>query len=393
MTDAGQSASADPAEDQFVALVSRCARAEGYSDVGVATLAPSRHRGHLVRWLERGDHAAMAWLERRVALRSDPRQLLHGAARSAVVVALDYWPLAHGEGANGERRERESDLWQGVARYARGDDYHTLMEKRLERIEEKIQEVFPTVLTRRYVDTGPLLEREVAEAAGLGRPGKNTMLLSRRGSWFLLGAIVTSLELDTVLPPAGDKLPPLDMCGACTRCLDACPTGALPEPFRLDARRCISYWTIEHRGAIPLAMRDQLQGWVFGCDICQEVCPWNEPRKASSASQPAAPDSTSDSMTAALALPGHRRELDLVQLLAMTREEYTERFRRSPMKRARLEGLKRNAALAMAHYGDRSGYREALAAAATDDEDETVRSHAAWALECLREKAGGDDGV
>jgi epoxyqueuosine reductase len=337
---------------------------EGFDRAALVPLEPSAHGAPLRRWLERGHQAGMAWMERRVEHRLDPRRLLPGA-RSALCVALDYWPLADGASI-----DSEGDLWCGVARYARGDDYHRVMGDRLAALEERIRSAFPGCRSRRYVDTGPILERELAARAGLGGTGKNTNLLHRRaGSWFLLGQVLLDLEVDggeggAGRPAAtgGESL--TDVCGRCTRCLDACPTGALPEPYVLDARRCISYWTIEHRGTIPAAVRPELGKWVFGCDVCQEVCPYNQ--------RPAGGDHRE------LELPERRRDLDLVGLLLVEREEYVERFRRSPMKRAKLEGLKRNAAIAMGNRGDRRyvpALIEALAGA-----EAVVRAHAAWAL-------------
>jgi epoxyqueuosine reductase len=277
-------------------------------------------------------------------------------------VALRYWPLA------GEP-EPAGDLWPRVARYARGDDYHALMERRLDALARRIAEAFPGTASRRYVDTGPLLERELAARAGIGVAGKNTCLLERElGSWFLLGELLLTLEL------APDE-PLADLCGGCTLCLDSCPTGALVEPWRLDSNRCISYWTIEHRGPLPAAAREMVGDWVFGCDVCQEVCPWNRRRSA----EPPADHPE-------LRLPAERRELDLAGLLGLTRDEYVLRFRRSPMKRARHPGLRRNAAVAMGNRGDRA-YAPALATALREDEDATVRGHAAWALGRL----GGED--
>ena len=294
-------------------LLKDWAIAAGFDRAGVAALEPAEHGKAYRRWLERGDHAGMAYMARGVEKRLDPRVLLPGA-RSALCVALQYWPLA------GEA-EPQGDLWPRVARYARGRDYHDVMGERLERLGERIRAAFPDCATRPYVDTGPLLERELAARAGLGAIGKNTLLLHPEGgSWFLLGELLLTLDL-------GPDLQLADLCGSCTRCLEACPTGALPAPYRLDARRCISYWTIEHRGDFPAGV--ELAGWVFGCDICQEVCPWN--------AAPAAADH------AELRLPEARRELDLAGLLGLAREEYVERFRGSPMKRAKLEGLQRNA--------------------------------------------------
>ena len=208
------------------------------------------------------------------------------------------------------------------------------------------------------MDTGPVLERELAARAGLGAVGKNTMLLHpEAGSWFLLGELFLSLELAPDNPLA-------DLCGSCTRCLDACPTGALPEPYRLDSNLCISYWTIEHRGALPPAVRERMGSWVFGCDVCQIVCPWNEAPEAASHSE--------------LEIPPERAELDLAGLLLLGRDEYVERFRGSPMKRAKLEGLQRNAAVAMGNRRQ-PRYVAALAEAAAEGEP-VVREHAAWAL-------------
>lgn len=332
------------------------ARAEGFDQAGVASLAPSRDEEPYRRWLSRGEHAGMSWLARRVEERVDPARLLAGA-RSVLCVALRYHPLAGEE-------EPVGDLWPRVARYARGDDYHDVMKASLLRLARRIEEAFPDTRTRPYVDTGPLLERELAARAGLGAVGKHTNLLHpEHGSWFLLGELLLTLDL----PPA---TPLADLCGSCSRCLEACPTGALPEPYRLDATRCISYWTIEQRGAIPAAVRPLLHDWVFGCDLCQEACPWN--------AAPAAADHPE------LRLPAERRELDLAGLLALDRARYVELFRGSPLKRAKLSGLRRNAAVAMANRGERR-YVPALIAA-LDDPDTDLRRHVAWALGRL----GGD---
>ena len=336
------------------ALLRRWALDAGFDRAGVATLEPSRHGEALRRWLERGEAASMAWMGRRVEDRLEPASRLPGA-RSALCVALRYWPL------EGEQ-EPEGDLWPRVARYARGEDYHGLMERRLEALGRRIAEAFPGTSWRRYVDTGPLLERELAARAGIGVAGKNTCLLERElGSWFLLGELLMTLDLEPDEPLA-------DLCGGCTLCLDSCPTGALVEPWRLDSNRCISYWTIEHRGPLPAAARAMAGEWVFGCDICQEVCPWNRRRSA----EPAADHPE-------LRLPAERRELDLGGLLGLGREEYVARFRGSPMKRARHEGLRRNAAVAMGNRGEER-YAAPLARALATDEDATVRGHAAWAL-------------
>jgi epoxyqueuosine reductase len=307
----------------LAARVKESARREGFDLAGVAALSPAVTARAYREWLDRGDQAGMAWMARHVELRGDPRRLLPGAM-SALVVGLRYGPR-HGRE---EAAEAAAELWARVARYARGVDYHELMRARLERVAAEVTRLAPGCRTRICVDTAPLLERELAARAGLGAVGKNTMLLNpEAGSWFLLGELLLTVELTPDTPLA-------DLCGECTRCLDACPTGALPAPYRLDARRCISYWTIEHRGDIPEAMRPRLGDWVFGCDACQEACPWN-----GRAAPLEAPE---------FAVPEGRRELDLAGLLDLDPATYRERFRGSPLKRAKLEGLQRNAAHTLA---------------------------------------------
>ncbi|HEX2163906.1 MAG TPA: tRNA epoxyqueuosine(34) reductase QueG, partial [Thermoanaerobaculia bacterium] len=347
------------------ATLGRWALEAGFDRAGVASLEPIERGGVFLRWLAEGGHAGMGYLAERVAERLEPAHLLAGA-RSVLCVALVYHPLA---GDDGEPAPApEGDLWPRVARYARGRDYHNLMGKRLRRLARRVCESFPGADARPYVDTGPVLERELAARAGLGVAGKNTCLLSREdGSWFLLGEVFTTLDLAPDQPLA-------DLCGRCTRCLDACPTGALTEPYRLDAGRCISYWTIEHRGAIPAEARAGLGDWVFGCDVCQEVCPWNlrfEGRADRGGRRPAEhPD---------LRLPEERGRLDLAGLLGIGEAEYEEVFRGSAMKRARRSGLRRNAAIAMGNRGE-ARYVGALARALAEDEDAVVRGAAAWAL-------------
>jgi epoxyqueuosine reductase len=295
------------------------ARRAGFDLAGVAALQPATTAGAYRAWLARGDQAGMKWMERNVALRGDPRGLLPGAM-SALVVGLRYAPLAGGEPGG--------DLWPRVARYARGRDYHDTMRERLRRVAAEAEEILPGCRTRICVDTAPLLERELAARAGLGAVGKNTMLLHpEAGSCFLLGELLLTAELAPEAPMA-------DLCGDCTRCLDACPTGALAAPYRLDARRCLSYWTIEHRGEIAAQMRPPLRDWVFGCDACQEACPWN--RRAATVEREE------------FAVPAARRQLDLAGLLALDGERYRTLLAGSPLRRARLDGLRRNAEATLA---------------------------------------------
>jgi epoxyqueuosine reductase len=311
-------AEAPPSRDrrEQAELLKSWALAAGFDRAGVASLEGHPEHGESFRrWLARGDQAGMQYLERRVEARLDPTLLLAGA-KSAICVALDYWPLA------GEP-EPEGDLWPRVARYARGSDYHDLMLDRLKSLAERVRAAFPNCETRPYVDTGPILERELAARAGLGAVGKNTMLLHpQAGSWFLLGELLLTLDLQPDIPLA-------DLCGSCTRCLEACPTGALREPYRLDSNLCISYWTIEHRGDFPAGVPELLGDWVFGCDICQEACPWND--------DPPGGDHPE------LGVPPERRALRLLDLAKLDRESYTELMRGSPLKRPKLEGLRRNA--------------------------------------------------
>ena len=330
------------------------ARDAGFELAGVAALGPAATAGAYRRWLERGDQAGMAWMERNVGLRADPRGLLEGA-RSALVVGYRYAPRPP--------VADEGELWPRVARYAHGRDYHEVLRVRLKALAAAIETALPGCRSRVCVDTAPLLERELAARAGVGAVGKNTNLLHpEHGSWFLLGEILLTAELAPDSPLA-------DLCGACTRCLDACPTGALPAPFRLDARRCLSYWTIEHRGEIEEAYRPHVAERTFGCDICQEVCPWNR--------------DVGEAAGEELAPAPARRRLDLVGLLRMGEAEYAEAFRGSALERARREGLRRNAALALA--GDQRPAARAALAEAAGDPAPAVAGAARWALAARRD--------
>jgi epoxyqueuosine reductase len=334
------------------ARVCELALAAGFDAAGVAPLAPAATGGYFRRWLARGDHAGMAWLERRVERRLDPREVLSGG-RSALCVAWRYAPVESSAQPPGR-------LWRQVARYAHGADYHRTMLEKLERVGREVAAEFPGTTSLAYVDTGPILERELALRAGLGAVGKNTNLLSPElGSWFLLGELLLTLDLEPALPIA-------DLCGQCTACLDACPTGALPAPYRLDANRCISYWTIEHRGSIPAEKRAGIGAWAFGCDVCQEVCPWNR-RPPPLAGRPEAE------------VPAARRELDLIGLLGLGDEAARDLLRGSPLLRARPEGLRRNAAIALGNQAEPAAV-PALAVALAGDASATVRGAAAWAL-------------
>ena len=260
-----------PTSATFTDRIKRKARDIGFDAVGVARVQEYPHADALREWLRQGMHAEMAYIPRREAERLDPTKVVPGA-RTIVSVAKLY-------------RTREiptdarDDPTRGViSRYAWGDDYHDVMGAELKALRAWIEDASDEPFESRvYVDSGPVLEREVAMLAGLGWIGKNTMLMSRElGSYFFLGEIITTLDLD---PDA----PVTDHCGSCVKCLDACPTDAFPEPYVLDARKCLSYLTIELKGAIPEGHRDGVGDQVFGCDICQEVCPWNQHHAQSSA--------------------------------------------------------------------------------------------------------------
>src|SRR5262245_22661970 len=237
------------------------AQAAGFDLVAVARAQPlERDRQALAAWLRRDRQATMAWMARDPETRADPTRLLPGC-RSVVVAAMSYWPGAQ-RAATPPGRAR-------VALYARGRDYHRVLGSRLRALASWIESVTGQA-SRAFVDTGPVLERAWAERAGLGWIGKNANLLTRGfGSWLLLGEILTAADLEP------DRGPHAEFCGTCTACLDACPTSAIVDAGVIDSERCISYWTIEHRGEVPEERREGNADWIFGCDVCQDVCPWN----------------------------------------------------------------------------------------------------------------------
>ena len=318
----------------------------GFDLAGIARLGPAGTFPAFEQWLSRGLAGDMAWLRRDAALRRDTR-LPHRGARSAIVVALDY----------GGRQPAGT-----LARYARGRDYHGVMKERLRALLKWLEsETASPVSGRPYVDTGPILERDLARLAGLGWFGRNTMLINaRRGSFLFLGALFVDLELESD-PPFYEE-----HCGTCRRCIDACPTSAIADEGVLDATRCISYLTIEKRGAIPVEWRRSIGTLVYGCDICQDVCPWNV-RFASEARDP---DLTTGSLEATP---------DPIALLRMDAAGFQHRFGGTAVTRAGRQGLSRNAAVALGNRGA-PGDVEALAESLAQEADAVVRAHAAWAL-------------
>jgi epoxyqueuosine reductase len=294
----------------------------GFNLVGIAPAQPSQYRDYFRQWLDDGQAGSMAYLHKRFEERTDPATYLPGA-QSVVCVAMNYHvPLADAPAAKSHAR---------IARYALGDDYHELIKQRLHALADRIRELAPEAQTRAAVDTAPVMEKELAARAGIGWLGKNTCIINDQiGSWIFLGEIITTLPL------APDE-PAVDRCGTCTRCIDACPTDAL-TPYQLDARRCISYLTIEHRQ--PLDSGGDVSNWLYGCDICQDVCPWNK----------RAPDSTE----AAFQPRFPTGSIDLRQLLAWNDEQYRATLRGSAMKRVKLPILQHNARLLM----ESSAHRE-----------------------------------
>jgi epoxyqueuosine reductase len=320
--------------------------AAGADDVSGTAQRAAAAESHYRAWLARGDHGTMGYMARLVAERSHPRRLWPDA-RSLVAVAWNTW-----------RSDEPAGGRAGFARYARGRDYHRAVGTRLRALGRFVEARHPGARVRAAVDTGPILERAWAETAGLGFVGKHAQVIAKEcGNWAMLGTLLTDLAL---APDA----PAERRCGTCARCMTACPTGAIPEPYRVDARRCISYLTIEHRGAIPLELRPLVGGRVFGCDDCLDACPWNRFAKEAACDE-------------VRARPG-LLETPLEAWLALDEAAFRERFMGTAVLRARRGGFLRNVCIALGNAG-RPQSVPALATA-LGDADPLVRAHAAWAL-------------
>jgi len=349
------------------------ARALGFALVGIARAAEADGFARLRDWLARGYAGAMAYMERHADARRHPAAVLPDV-RSVVMVGMEYGAgIGYRVSGIGEQDSKLADATNcdpipdtrypipgRVARYARGPDYHDTMRDRLNALLAWVRQQAPGCRGRGVVDTAPLLERDFARRAGLGWIGKNTMLINkRRGSYFLLGALLLDIELEPDAPHAASH------CGTCTACLDACPTGAFAGPGWLDARKCISYLTIELRTAVPEGLRPGVGDWLFGCDVCQEVCPWNR----HDTSQP--------------------ESVDAIELLSLTEEEFRRRYRGTVFFRTKRRGLLRNAAIVLGNTGDERALpalRRALA-----DAEPLVRDAAAWAIAQIEGRSGQHD--
>jgi len=342
--------------DPLVTTLREAATRQGFTLFGIAPAVPMPGYPNLLSWIEAGYAGNMDYFANRQQAYEHPRGVLEGA-KSVIALAYPYdaadpLPVASGQGMIARY------VWSGV-------DYHDIIHPKLKQLCQILLSESPESRARGVVDTAPLLEREIAKQAGLGWTGKNTLLLNKhQGSYFFLACVLSNLQMPYDQPHETSH------CGTCRACLDACPTQAFPEPGVLDASRCISYLTIEHRDAIPVGLRDDIGDWLFGCDICQEVCPWNH----KTTQRATRPDSALDT-------------LELSQLFQWNEEEFRQRFRKTPLWRTRRSGILRNAAIVLGNQKCESGL-PALTLGLRD-EQAGVRGASAWALG----KIGGDRAI
>jgi len=355
------------------ARVLEAARGLGFDDCRIAPVHRASHAGVFEKWIAEGKHGDMAWLARAPERRTDPSLVLPGA-RAMIVVAMNYY--ANDPAGRLPPSETGRDLAlvdnpdaaspspaRGViARYAWGDDYHDLIEDRLRQLCDLLASVGG--VQKPYVDTGPVLERDFASDAGLGWNGKSTVQIHPRlGTWFFLGEILTTLPLPHD-QPFGDH------CGKCTRCLDACPTQAITAPRQLDARRCLSYLTIENKGSIPLGFRKAMGGRIYGCDDCLTACPWNRFAQASRES--------------AFAAREHVHDWTLREFLTLNDDSFRALFKGSPIKRLKRPGFLRNVCVALGNIGTCDDLPALRAAAA--DHHPLIAEHASWAIRAIEQR-------
>ena len=318
----------------------------GFHNFGVAKVPMELRRDYYNQWIKEGKHGTMAWMENNNERRLNPESLMP-EAKSILVFAMNYYQK------DPERNFR-------VAKYALGKDYHSVIYKRLKKICRFLKENYHSD-QKPHVDTGPVLEKPIAEAAGLGWQGKSTILVEKkRGTWSFLGSIVTTLDLPA---SKGGK----DYCGNCTRCIDCCPTQAITSPYKLNASKCISYLTIEHKGSIPHEYREAVGDRVFGCDECLDVCPWNKWAKI-----------TNETQFAVRSLP------DLKTILAWGEEDFKSNLVASPIKRVKLNGLKRNVALVLGNIGSKEDL-PALESLANSN-DIVLQEQAEWSIKAIKSR-------
>ena len=334
----------------------------GFQLVGVTTPDPPPHLDSYMGWLEKGLHAGMSWMatDRARERRADPLKILP-ACKSILVLGIRYPKPSHPDPLSENHSHNKHSGGGKIASYALGYDYHNVLPERLRAligfIEAQTGEPVPN---RWYTDTGPILERELAQRAGLGWIGKNTCLINpRMGSYFLLAEILLGIELEI------DDPVQIDHCGTCTRCLDHCPTSCITPDRTIDASRCISYLTIEHKGIIPEDLRPKLKTWIFGCDVCQQVCPWN---------QKFATSQHDGSFNPRPDVPPR----SLANELALTPKEFNRKFKGSTIRRTKRRGYLRNVTVAIGNNGDPFGNPALIAA--LEDIEPLIRCHAAWAL-------------
>jgi epoxyqueuosine reductase len=348
-------ARAEPDYAQLARRIKSWAPDFGFEQIGFAGCEPGEAEARLMQWLDRGWHGEMDYMAVHGTRRTRPAELVPGTVR-VISARMNYFPS--------DARDAEAVLADSsrayVARYALGRDYHKVFRARLQALADRIESEIGPFSYRVFTDSAPVMEVELASKAGLGWRGKHTLLLRRdAGSWFFLGEIYTDL-------PLPEDLPESEHCGSCTKCIDVCPTGAIVAPYQLDARKCISYLTIEHKGAIPEPLRPLMGNRIYGCDDCQLVCPWNRFAK-----------------TATVPDFGVRNGLDgesLVNLFAWSREEFDRRMRGSAIRRIGYERWSRNIAVALGNAPTAAAIIAALRAR-RDDPSDLVREHVRWALE------------
>lgn len=348
----------------LMALQTRAAEL-GLGPLGVTAIADVAPLQQALRaWLDAGCHGDMAWMARDPQRRADPQQIIP-QAQALISCTLNYYTLQNPSEAPTQGR---------IARYARGDDYHAVFLEKLKQLMQFLHDQVPDTESVAYVDTGPVLEKPWAVRAGLGFQGKNTCLIDpKRGSWNFVGEIITSVPLMVSL---SNHVPILRQaqaerkvgCGTCTRCIEICPTRAITAPYQLDARKCISYLTIEHKGSIPLEMRPLMGNHIYGCDLCQDVCPWN--RFATATPEPT------------LQPRAGNVNPELIPLMYMTDADFNARFKHSPIKRTKRRGFLRNVAVTLGNSKDPAAI-PALQHALNDAEP-LIREHAVWALAQIR---------